>query len=132
MGQRGPLPQPDNVRLIRGTAAHNGPAKPRPRAVPAIPDAPQLDDEAKAEWARVAPELKRLGLLSNLDRAALTVYADAWSRWWAVAQDDEAKPIERQRVQRTFLDAAREVGLTPNARMRMRAPEADEDAAGLD
>ena len=39
-----------------------------------------LAPEAKLEWRRVAPELKRLGLLTALDSAAFAAYCVMWGR----------------------------------------------------
>jgi len=51
----------------------------------AIPDAPQfLWAEAKLEWDRVAPELEKYGLVSELDRGLLAMLCQEWARYcWA-------------------------------------------------
>ena len=36
-----------------------------------------LDPEAKAEWKRIAPELKRLGILTVLDGPILAAYCES-------------------------------------------------------
>jgi P27 family predicted phage terminase small subunit len=88
MGARGPKPLPANVHLLRGNAAH----KPvgqllddivRPEV--AVPPCPQhLSADARAEWRRITPHLKKLGLISQIDRAALTGYCQAWGDYvWA-------------------------------------------------
>ena len=44
------------------------------------PEAPDwLSEEAAAEWARVMPELSRLDLVKESDRAALAAYCEAWA-----------------------------------------------------
>jgi P27 family predicted phage terminase small subunit len=50
-----------------------------------IPDCPKhLDGEARAEWDRITPFLQQLGLVAQIDRAALTGYCDAWGEYvWA-------------------------------------------------
>lgn len=46
------------------------------------PYAPRhLNHEAKREWRRVAKVLIDAGLYSDVDRAALTMYCQAWGRW---------------------------------------------------
>jgi P27 family predicted phage terminase small subunit len=45
--------------------------------MPQVP--PHLSHEAKVEWERVSQQLYQLGLLSNIDRAALAAYCEAWS-----------------------------------------------------
>ena len=36
---------------------------------------------AEAEWKRIVPELRSLGVLSKIDRAALEGYCRAYARW---------------------------------------------------
>jgi P27 family predicted phage terminase small subunit len=36
---------------------------------------------ARAEWARVAPELARIGVLTRVDEKALVGYCVNWQRW---------------------------------------------------
>ncbi len=87
-GQRGPKPTPPVLQLLRGN--------PRKKSLSSllddvirppveIPECPaHLEDEARAEWGRIAPYLERLGLISQIDRAALTGYCDAWGEYvWA-------------------------------------------------
>jgi P27 family predicted phage terminase small subunit len=40
-----------------------------------------LEADAAAEWARVAPMLHRLGLLTKIDGQALATYCQTWGRW---------------------------------------------------
>jgi P27 family predicted phage terminase small subunit len=47
-----------------------------------IPPCPRfLSRVARQEWRRIAPELYVLGLLSELDRAALALYCEWWATW---------------------------------------------------
>lgn len=88
MGARGPKPLPANVHLLRGNAAKKPLAQllddvVRPEVD--VPSCPQhLGTEARAEWKRITPHLRRLGLISQIDRAALTGYCHAWGEYvWA-------------------------------------------------
>ena len=40
-----------------------------------------LDVDAKREWHRLSPELKRLGLLTIVDAVAFAGYCQAYARW---------------------------------------------------
>lgn len=40
-----------------------------------------LDKDGRKEWRAVAPELERLGLLTDVDVSALAIYCDAVSRY---------------------------------------------------
>lgn len=82
MGTRGPKPLPSNVHRL-----HNNPSK-KPAhllmdtlqpeiEIPGCP--PHLFQEAKKEWKRITPELKRYGLVSKLDRSALALYCQSWA-----------------------------------------------------
>ena len=57
----------------------------------AIPDCPTyLDAEAKAEWKRISVHLEKLGLVSEIDRAALAAYCTAWGDFsWATKRIKE-------------------------------------------
>lgn len=84
MGERGPKPLPANVHLMRGNASKKPLAAllddvVRPEV--AVPEAPgHLGAEARAEWERITGHLQALGLIAEIDRAALTGYCVAWGR----------------------------------------------------
>lgn len=42
---------------------------------------PELLDEAKVEWGRIASHLARLGILTDIDRGALAACCQAYGRW---------------------------------------------------
>jgi P27 family predicted phage terminase small subunit len=74
--------KPTNLKLLQGTYRGDRAALNEARPVIEIPDIPpHLCDEAKAEWARLAPELMRLGLLSRIDRGALAAYCEHYADW---------------------------------------------------
>lgn len=104
MGSRGRRPLPTNVHQLRGNPSHKPLAQllddvVRPEV--SVPRAPaHFDDVALAEWRRITPHLRTLGLISQIDRAALTAYCDAWSEYvWACerikALNDQEPPKER-------------------------------------
>jgi P27 family predicted phage terminase small subunit len=69
------------LKVLAGNPGHRAvnANEPRPKAVlPKCP--PVLDGEAKAEWRRMARKLHDLGLLSEIDGAALTTYCLTWAR----------------------------------------------------
>lgn len=74
---RGRRPKPTNLLSISGGADSQ-----RPRPAHSIPTCPaHLSPTAKAEWKRLAQEMHRLGIISQLDRAALAAYCQAYGRW---------------------------------------------------
>lgn len=49
---------------------------------PKLPKCPTwLDKEGKKEWKRISKDLFDLGLLTNIDLAALAIYCQTFSRW---------------------------------------------------
>ena len=80
---RGRKPKPSNLRVISGSGCRTGSGK-RDVSRPAhsMPTCPaHLSPTAKAEWKRLAQEMHRLGIVSQLDRAALAAYCQAYGRW---------------------------------------------------
>jgi P27 family predicted phage terminase small subunit len=93
-----------------------------------------LTEEAKAEWRRVVPELERLGTLTKLDRGLLIRYCTAWADW--VDLDAQVAKtgrlvkgrdgnfvrnplwLLRRDAERSATDLGRQLGLTPDARVR--------------
>lgn len=103
MGTRGPAPLPGNVHLLRGNASKKplGTLFDEFRPEVDIPDAPPwIWADAKKEWNRITPELKRYGLVSKLDRAALVLYCQAWGEYaWAKKKfGDAMKEAEKGRI----------------------------------
>lgn len=83
MGQRGPKPLPSNIHLLRNNASKKSLASLLDDVVRPPVEAPEcpahLEGEARAEWDRIVPHLLSLGLVSQIDRAALTFYCDTWA-----------------------------------------------------
>ena len=74
---------PTHLKLLKGNPGKRA-IKPEPE--PPVPDKPPdppecLDEDAKNEWWRIAPELHALGLLTAVDYMSLAVYCNAYSRW---------------------------------------------------
>ncbi len=79
---RGRKPIPTELKLLTGNPGHR-PLNPRePKPANSMPTCPaHLSPTAKAEWKRLAGEMHRLGIVSQLDRAALAAYCQAYGRW---------------------------------------------------
>ena len=135
MGRRGPKPQPVELKLLRGNPGTR--TLPQHAARPGACSSPPrfLKGPALTEWKRIGPELRRLGLLTKLDRAALTAYCQAWAdlRWAieTIAQDGRiaelpngtryrhpAVDIQIKAVEKIRAMAV-EFGLTPSARANL-------------
>jgi len=130
MGARGALPQPNNVRQLRGNPGKRTTA-PTIKAVAAIPTMPKgLSAAARAEWNHVVGELHRMRILAQLDRALLVAYVRGIAR----CEGLEAKGKDSTAYYRlNVLPLAAKLALTPNDRLRLKAPDADPgDDEGLD
>ena len=103
-----------------------------------------LSREAKAEWKRIAPELKKTGVLAMIDRAMLAAYCQTWGDYYAatkaVAKDGTTFTTPQGYIAKnpmvTVLNEARsallryasEFGLTPSSRAKLDVDVASEDA----
>lgn len=147
---------PDNIRALRGNPGKRPPPK-RVKLAPVAPKPPSwLDREAAAEWRRVVPGLESIGVLATVDRAVVANYCAAWSKAVRAGAilDGEGLMTEETRltkqgepyvirarhpVWQVYREAtalatalAKELYLTPNARLRSTMPEAPEDGeAGI-
>src|SRR4029079_10913387 len=74
---------PTHLKLLKGNPGKRAIRAAPGLAVPATPpDPPEfLDEHAKNEWWRVAPELHALGLLTVLDLQPLAAYCQAYAHW---------------------------------------------------
>ena len=78
----GRRPKPTHLKLITGNPGKRplNAQEAKPRVVaPKCPE--ELSPAAKAEWKRVSRQLLKLGLLCEIDRAALAAYCQAWGQW---------------------------------------------------
>jgi P27 family predicted phage terminase small subunit len=77
----GPAKTPTVLTLLKGNPGHRPINKDEPKPEIEAPPCPDfLSLEASEEWGRIVPHLVRLGLLSQLDMAALALYCAAYGR----------------------------------------------------
>lgn len=141
-------PKPTAVLRLTGTYRKDRHARrgkePQPSKPARVPPPPvYLDDVGKQEWSRVARELHGLGLLTVLDMASLAGYCASFARARAAEETLKAKGttyctpqgIEMPRPEVAIAKNAwtevrkfgAEFGLTPSARVRVKAPDAPPD-----
>lgn len=118
--------------------------KNEPKPAPIAPKCPAwLSKDAKKEWKRVAPELERLGLLTQLDMVALSGYCESWAQYKKAIEfihdHDDVYPITDAEGNIKYLQQVPQVsmankaianvralcsefGLTPSARGRIQVP----------
>jgi P27 family predicted phage terminase small subunit len=81
LAPRGRKPKPTQLKELQGNPGKRALPKEEPRPKPGEPTRPEwLLPEAKREWTRVVAELKRLKMLTLVDRAALAGYCQAYAR----------------------------------------------------
>jgi P27 family predicted phage terminase small subunit len=134
---RGRKPIPTELKILNGNPGKRplNDREPRPRS--SIPSCPKhLDAEAKVEWRRITKELRAVGLLTGMDRAALAAYCQSWSRWAkmeALVQRVGEAILDKEtgrfytnpyltalnQALRQMLSFASEFGLTPASRTRL-------------
>lgn len=134
----GRKPKPSDLKELAGNPGKRtlNRREPRPRVVlPAVPR--HLNEEARREWRRMGRELLALGVLTNVDRAALAAYCVAYSRW-VEAEGQVAKlgtivkTANGNLIQNPYLAVANrameqmcrlagEFGMTPSSRSRVQA-----------
>jgi P27 family predicted phage terminase small subunit len=135
---KGRKPKPTILKALAGNPGKRAVNRAEPVAPEGIPECPEfLDDEAKAEWFRMASVLSEMGLLTRADRSALAAYCVAYSRW--VSAEAEVKkygtvvlsPDKKFPMKSPYLTVAdqameamrkfmTEFGLTPSSRSRIK------------
>jgi P27 family predicted phage terminase small subunit len=135
----GPAPLPTRLKLMRGNPGHEklNRDEPQPPVAPRCPEPPEgLTGDARATWAYQAPRLHRLGLLTEVDGIAFEIYCRLVGRWRAIERQlDDAGVVvpgpyltAAREAARAVLAAGAEFGLSPSARVRVRAGDPPRDS----
>ena len=160
MGQRGPKPLPANVHKLHGNASKKPLSALLDGVHPEveIPKCPlHLQAEAKKEWKRISVELEKLGLVTQIDRAALAAYCAAWAEAVfcekKIATLNEANPEAaaglatitpsgyqqmsvwvqiRNAAYKRMMSFAAEFGMSPSSRSRVTPSDNQLDLPGLE
>ena len=138
MGYRGPIPKPSAIARAEGNPGKRrlNDCEPQPRATtPRCPE--HLDAEAKKEWKRLIPILRRMKVLTEADWMTLANLCQAWSTMvqaqkklteMGILYKSPSGYIQQSpllSVVTHYIDIVtklpREFGLTPAARSRMVA-----------
>lgn len=156
MSFRGPAPKPVALRVIDGNPSKRPlPNTPEPSTSDEVPAPPKhLGTEARRFWRKVAPELHRLGMLTEVDLAAFERLSESYGLAVQAMKDIKKNgPIEVASVFRKdgevsgerrqknpaiqvwrdsttlFKALAAEFGITPATRARFNVPD-DADGSG--
>lgn len=145
MAPRGRKPKPTRLKIMTGNPGRR-PLKEEPQPAPGAECPADLSEEARAVWARIAPELNRLGLLNVLTGETLAGYCDAYARWvqataeiaktGEVVKAPSGYPVQNpwravaNKAHEQWVKLAAEFGMTPSAMTRMGVtPATKEDEA---
>lgn len=135
---RGRPPKPTEVKRAQGNPGKRKLNEQEPDFEKALPKPPShLNKSARAEWKRVAQELHNKGVLTQMDRAVLAAYAQAYGRWHEAEEKVNelgfvVKTAMGNLVQNPYLSIANramqdmtriaaEFGMTPASRTRVKA-----------
>jgi P27 family predicted phage terminase small subunit len=137
---RGRKPVPTRLKLMAGNPGKRPINHNEPQPASAFPSCPaELSPVARAEWERLAPELCELGLLTNLDRAALAAYCGAYALWaeamaavqkyGTMVKAPSGYPMQSpyiglaNRQAELMIRLSAEFGFTPASRSRISTPQ---------
>ena len=133
----GRRPLPTALKLIQGNPGKRpiNRDEPKPSGIPTCPRF--LKKEARTEWKRIAPRLANIGILTEIDRAALAGYCQAYGRWVeaekkVLEKGEVVKSVNGNIMQNPYLIIANksmdhmrkflvEFGMTPSSRSRITA-----------
>jgi P27 family predicted phage terminase small subunit len=140
MGTRGPAPKPEWLKVLEGNPGKRPlkkPAKAKPEMrVFASPD--WLGEAARGHWNNVAPELQRIGLLTELDLTLFAAFCQTYANWVRVEKQlnetglvyvtpsGQVRPRPELAIAREYMDAilefSKDFGMTPASRANMSLP----------
>jgi P27 family predicted phage terminase small subunit len=140
---RGRRPKPTRMKLLTGNPGKRAMNEDEPKPEAMTPDCPAaLGPVAREEWNRLASELSKLKLLTNLDRAALAAYCGAYALWaesteaiqkyGTMVKSPSGYPIQSpyvsiaNRQAEIMMRIASEFGFTPASRSRISTPSKNE------
>ena len=87
MAQRGRKPKPTAIKELEGNPGKRQLNTNEPKPDKKAPECPDwLEDDAKTEWYRLAEQMERLGILTEVDMAAFAGYCQSYARWKAAEQ----------------------------------------------
>ena len=146
-GRSGDRPEPTALKILKGNPGRRPLPVDEPHPTIRLPSPPkELSPEAKREWRRTGRQLRDLGIMSEIDRAAFAAFCTTYTQWLAVqallaqspvivrTQEGEirANPLLRvaKDLQEQWTRALLEFGMSPSSRTRIRAaaPVRQQDA----
>lgn len=112
MGARGPKPQSNVVRLLRGNPSKKPINTEAPKVAAKVPKCPtDLNQEARREWRYIVPKLAKSKIITELDKAILVAYCVAYADYMDAVRhlNDAPKIIAITREERQSDGSTRQV-----------------------
>lgn len=142
----GPPPKPTALKVLQGNPGKRPLNKHEPQPEPDSGYCPRhLDNYAAEEWRRVVPDLRRMGLLTIVDRSALEAYCVNYGLYRqckyileqngliCVAPSGYLQQRPEVAIMRNALKEMRafmtQFGMTPASRSKISVSAADEESA---
>ena len=155
MGRRGPRPTPTPLLKLRSsTLVTKRREKREPQSASSAPRCPAwLDEQAKAAWRQLVPQLQAMRVLTKIDGNALTRYCRFWSRWRTaeefITKNGDVYPLKDEngrikclmpfpqvsianKLAQQLTRLEQEFGLTPSARTRIVVQPTDKTSDPLE
>lgn len=141
---RGRKPKPTETKKLEGNPGKRALNNKEPQPDVAIPECPpHLEGEARKEFERITGELMKLKIISNIDRAAIVAYCQAWSDYVQATREIKKegevlysdkgnayinpwKNIQTSALDRVLRYSA-EFGMTPSSRSRIKVETPTEE-----
>jgi P27 family predicted phage terminase small subunit len=141
---RGRKPKPTAIKNLEGNPGKRALNKKEPKVESKIPLCPNhLKGAARTEWNTLTKELHALGLISNVDRAALAICCTAWADYvkavnklvkeGEVIISDKGGMYQnpwvaiKKRSMDQVMKFYAEFGMTPSSRSRVKVDTPDEE-----
>lgn len=104
---RGRKPKPTHLKVLSGNPGKRPLNEHEPKPRPIAPKRPSwLVGEARREWERVAPALEKLGLLTEIDGAALATYCQSYSIFVQATKEVRKHQREAKKLTITYTNKA--------------------------
>lgn len=83
MGKREPPKKPTAIKRAEGNPGHRPLNDREPQPDPSAPKCPKtLSKRAQGAWKKVVPQLRRMGVLTQIDGETLARYCTLLARYW--------------------------------------------------
>ena len=119
--------KPTAIHLLNGNPSRiKDLGKNEPKPAPVAPSVPEwLSEDAKVEWERISKHLEELGLLTQIDMAALAGYCESYAQWKKamlfIQKHGEVYPIKDDQGNIKYLQQVPQVSIANKAQHQMRA-----------